>query len=224
METCSVDGCDKPPYRNGMCNAHNLRLKRHGRLHTVRNQYKTAEERIAAKKRWKRANYENKKKRDPEFQKREYWANRDEILAKSAKYREDPIVQERARQRTKAWGLANPEKKAAAAKKRREEKRAVHRAYGAAYRAKMRQAMPKWLTAAQRQEIVAFYKEAQRLTKETGIQHEVDHIVPLSGRTVCGLHVPWNLRVLTRQQNNQRPRLWSSGSAEVNGIGLPDIS
>ncbi len=69
-------------------------------------------------------------------------------------------------------------------------------------------ATPPWLTEAHWIQIKEIYAEAERLTKDTGIRHEVDHIVPLSGKTVSGLHVPWNLRAIPAEENNRRPRVW----------------
>jgi hypothetical protein len=49
-----------------------------------------------------------------------------------------------------------------------------------------------------------FYKEARRLTEETGVLHVVDHYWPINGKGSCGLHVPWNLRVITGSDNDSK--------------------
>lgn len=69
------------------------------------------------------------------------------------------------------------------------------------YQAKKRGACPQWLTSEEHEQIKGFYAEARRMTKLTGVKHVVDHIVPLRGETVCGLHVPWNLQILTELEN-----------------------
>ncbi len=70
-----------------------------------------------------------------------------------------------------------------------------------ARRRKHRDATPPWLTAKQKSEIRQLYQIAITMSKTTGEQYVVDHIVPLRSPDVCGLHVPWNLRVITQKEN-----------------------
>ena len=69
------------------------------------------------------------------------------------------------------------------------------------YRASKLNATPKWLTKEDKEKISWFYKEASRLTKETGIAYHVDHIHPLKGKNFCGLNIPYNLQILTAKEN-----------------------
>ncbi len=60
---------------------------------------------------------------------------------------------------------------------------------------------PRWLTNEDRTEIKSFYTKAQELTDKTGIAYEVDHVIPLRGVNISGLHVPSNLQVITKEEN-----------------------
>ena len=70
-----------------------------------------------------------------------------------------------------------------------------------AYRALKLQACPNWLTAIQKAQIQEFYDIAIAVTVQTGAKHHVDHIHPLKGNGFNGLHVPWNLAVITAAKN-----------------------
>lgn len=95
----------------------------------------------------------------------------------------------------------NPLKEKAKGRKFRQENRGAINAKGARRRAKKYQATPKNLTTEDLLLIKDFYIEAARLTKETGIKYDVDHILPIQGENVTGLHVPWNLQILPRTLN-----------------------
>lgn len=65
---------------------------------------------------------------------------------------------------------------------------------------------PKWLSKSQQKEIEYFYslaKELQWLSNPTD-PLTVDHIIPLQGKNVSGLHVPWNLQILPRAVNSRK--------------------
>ena len=64
-----------------------------------------------------------------------------------------------------------------------------------------RNATPKWISKEQKLTIRNLYLQAMKLTRITGERYVVDHIVPLISDEVCGLHVPWNLRVITQEEN-----------------------
>lgn len=118
-----------------------------------------------------------------------YLTRKDEYLAKAKAQPE-----EQKRKAKRKYHLANKAKLVARSRLR---KRAIS------------EAAPAWLTKAHWREMNAIYAEARRLTEATSIAHHVDHIIPLQGKVVRGLHVPWNLRVLTADANQRRPRIWA---------------
>lgn len=52
--------------------------------------------------------------------------------------------------------------------------------------------------------IAAIYREARRITAETGEMHEVDHFYPIQGVSCCGLHVAENLRIVPISVNRSK--------------------
>jgi hypothetical protein len=70
--------------------------------------------------------------------------------------------------------------------------------------AKKRQRSPKWLTVDERWMLQQAYELAAMRTKMLGVLFEVDHIIPLHGKNVSGLHVPENLQVIPALQNRSK--------------------
>ena len=168
----------------------------------------TKEESIARRKAAQRAHYQRNKE---QYQARaRLWRERnpDAVAARRAEYKPSQEVIDRANASRKAWRARNQEYE----RQRKIEYRAANkdkvRHHRAIRRASLMKAKPPWLTKDQKRQIVEVYAEAIRLTNETGVQHHVDHIVPLRGKTVCGLHVPWNLRAIPADVNQRRPRIW----------------
>jgi len=116
----------------------------------------------------------------------------------------------------KAWRQRNPAKQQAIRARSYAKNLATHLRCSKEWRAKnperdrllraihqrrIKQFTPPW---ADRAKIRALYREAQRLTRETGIEHQVDHIYPLRGKTSCGLHVHYNLQIITGTANRKK--------------------
>jgi len=67
---------------------------------------------------------------------------------------------------------------------------------------------PKWLTETDLWMMQEAYELAQLRTKITGFSWHVDHIIPLQGKTVSGLHVPKNLQVITAVANLTKSNIY----------------
>lgn len=134
---------------------------------------------LAASKKW---NQENKQKM------------LDASMRHFNKIKDDPLFRSKKAEMTREWSKKNPEKVAQQSAKKRAEK--IKR-------------MPKWLTDDEKTKIKQFYKIARMMTSSFGKKYHVDHIVPLKGKLVSGLHVPWNLTVLKAEVNMQKSNKFS---------------
>lgn len=134
-----------------------------------------------------------------ELSRKWYADNREKALASDRQSRQANLEKFLIRER-KSYA-----KRAARRKETSREWRARNKHRVALYAASRRSALakrtPPWLTDAHFAEMLTFFRQSEALTKETGEPHHVDHIVPLRGKTVSGLNVPWNLQVLPALDN-----------------------
>lgn len=132
------------------------------------------------KKAWREANPEKVKK----YARDHFDRNREEKLAA-----------------LKEWNTANPDRMREVKREWFSKNRGVMNAANGRYRARAELATPVW---ADWKEIEKFYNLARKLTRQTGIPHQVDHVIPLRGKTVSGLHVHHNLQVITKAANIEK--------------------
>lgn len=132
--------------------------------------------------------------------------------AKEAEQRKTPKARELMLAAGRRWYHRNKAKRAEAHRKWAEENRDKTRATdkrahlknphikyakNARRRARCRLATPQWLSSEQKHEMALFYKNRP-------VGQHVDHIVPLNGKEVSGLNVPWNLQYLSALDNNKK--------------------
>jgi len=128
-----------------------------------------------------------------------YHADKEASVQRMRKWREENLLVVQARDRARYQ-----ERKDLVLKERRDylqNNRAAVYASRRKSRLQRAKRVPCWLTQEDFVAIEAVYAEAIRLTKETGIAHHVDHIYPLQGETVSGLHVPSNLCAIPARDN-----------------------
>jgi hypothetical protein len=101
----------------------------------------------------------------------------------------------------KKFYSANKEDYARRASEARKQRPQMFNEINARYRSRKKRSMPSWLTEEQKEQIVSVYAHARDCELVSGESYHVDHIVPLQGKDICGLHVPWNLQVLPADVN-----------------------
>lgn len=160
-------------------------------------------------------NYQEKNKSKISLKNKKYYqGNKDEVLARNKSWRDNnpgklkeikanyynsnkeaylksckdwaELNRPKVRAINSRWKKNNPDKVCAEASKRR---------------ARKLNATPPWLTEDQQKAIVEVYTHARDCELVSGESYHVDHIIPLQGKNVCGLHVPWNLQVLPADVN-----------------------
>ena len=128
--------------------------------------------------------------------------NRDARLVKAKQWRD--ANKDKQALAIQAWRESNPERTAAIYRDWAERNREKVNAKWMARDAAKKHRTPSWLTADEHWMIEQAYDIAAKRTQILGIQFHVDHIVPLQGKTVSGLHVPWNLQVITAKENQMK--------------------
>lgn len=131
-----------------------------------------------AMKAWRKRNPEKDRANHDEYVKN----NREKLKAYDLSLREGN--REKYRKASLEWAYNNSDKMCASSAKRR---------------AAQTNSTPKWLTVKQLNQMQRLYSF---VVDNPGYQ--VDHIVPLRGKNVCGLHVPWNLQILTAEENMRK--------------------
>jgi post-segregation antitoxin (ccd killing protein) len=115
-----------------------------------------------------------------------------------ARYRESSLEHSRLAYQ------ANAEERKAKQRLWSKTNRGIANALSKRYRLKKAKATPLWLTPEQIYNMQCTYKVAAQLSETSSQKWHVDHIVPIRGKDVCGLHVPWNLQLLPAKMNMQK--------------------
>jgi hypothetical protein len=153
----------------------------------------------------------NKEERK-EYMRKWQQKNKDKLKINNQKYYRKPEIKQHKNQQSKEYKDKNKDKikegnriYRETHKDKQKEWKENNKGKINSYTAKRRvRLISSFLSCANTNKITKIYEQARKLTKETGIKHEVDHIIPLQGKNVCGFHVEWNLQVITKEENQHK--------------------
>ena len=188
ISTCYGSACVKHPELDGLrrvsgacleCAKITLKKSRLSNPERTRAQRKKDNVKLMSKPEWA----QEKRKKDVKYRK----ANKDKCRAAIS-----------------AWATRNPDKVKAYAKKTKAVNSGKINALTTKRRLAKMHRTPKWLTPDDHWLIEQAYELAALRTKMLGFSWHVDHIIPLQGKVVSGLHVPFNLRVIPGAENARK--------------------
>jgi dsDNA-specific endonuclease/ATPase MutS2 len=164
-----------------------------------------------------------------EAEKHRRWAESNPEKMKQVLVKSQTKHGEKRRQKAAEYRAKNPETIRVACAKSKKKHRAYHTYLESQRQQRIKQATPTWLTDSDKEWMVNIYKQSQHLKSQHGVVTAVDHIVPIRGENVCGLNVPWNLRVTTQKYNSAKcnnleenlPIYQSQGSIMIHKSVLP---
>lgn len=142
--------------------------------------------------------YDENKDRLNQQRREHYAANVECFRARSEKYRKSNRAG--ACERSREWRILNPDH----ARQYRQNNPELFAFHAASRRALTLSATPAWSTGSDRKKIKLIYMLRKTKSSWTRVHHHVDHIVPLNGKNVCGLHVPWNLKIIPAIENQSK--------------------
>lgn len=140
-----------------------------------------------------------RRERVRELSKIRYRIRREAILRYKKSYGKDNQVAIAAK--NKARYIKNRVLELAKKKKYREQNRSAIVARATLRKKHIRQRVPKWVGPEEKWLMKEAYELAALRTRITGFSWHVDHIIPLQGKTVSGLHTPTNLQVIPGVEN-----------------------
>lgn len=143
--------------------------------------------------------YLKNKEKSLQRAKEHYQNNKEEKIAYQKKWREENREKHRAYSR--GWAKDNPERAKERLMQWYKDNPGIRAFYKSKRKAQILQATPDWLSDFDMLKIKCIYQVCAMRNKESEVAWHVDHVVPLQGKTVCGLHVPWNLKVIPAKDN-----------------------
>lgn len=210
----------KPVARQMWLEANSDRLKEYKRQHRIENLDRYSE----MNRKWAEDNKESLLAYNKEY----YTKHRDRIAVNSAEYRKtnaDKISRigkeyrdknrDKIRTQQHEAYLRDKDKRKQYSITYRANNKHKKTAWNKSYALSKINRTPSWITEDDNFLIHEIYHLASLRTEATGVEWQVDHILPLQGKKVSGLHVPTNLQVIPAVVNNKKRNKFTPGDFPV---------